>query len=231
MDTLALTLSPREVTGKKVKQLRREGLVPVHLYGRGVESVALQVEQGTLLRVLAQSGRNIPITVDIDGTDGDSICFVREAQRHPVTEELLHVDFLRVEATRVVRVEVPVILEGLPPAVENLGGILLQPFSTLEVEALPINIPAAFRVDVTGLEDFAMSIRIGDIAVAADVIITRAPEEMIARVVPPRIEEEPVDEVEEDELLEGEEGEEGAEEAGEAEENADEASTPDRRQR
>jgi large subunit ribosomal protein L25 len=234
MDTLTLTLSPREVTGKKVKQLRREGMVPVHLYGRGVESIALQVESGALLRVLSLSGRNVPITVDIDGRDGESTCFVREAQRHPVTEELLHVDFLRVDVTRVVRAEVPVVLDGLPPAVENLGGILLQPFNTLEVEALPMDIPAAFHIDVTGLEDFAMSIRIGDIAVADNVTITRDPAEMIARVVPPRIEEEPEPEVDEDELLEGEapegeEAEEGAEGADDAQEQEDRPR--DRRQR
>jgi large subunit ribosomal protein L25 len=232
METLTLTLSPREVTGKKVKQLRREGMVPVHVYGRGMESLALQVESGALLRVLSSSGRNVPITVDIDGRDGESICFVREAQRHPVTEDLLHVDFLRVDVSRVVRAEVPIILDGLPPAVENLGGILLKPFDTLEVEALPMDMPAAFHVDVTGLEDFAMSIRIGDIAVARNATILRDPAEMVARVVPPRIEEEP--EVEEEELLEGEvpkgeEAEEGAEEADEAEEQSGRPS--DRRQR
>lgn len=218
LETLTLTLSPREVMGKKVKQLRREGMVPVHFYGNGVDSVALQVEVGELLRVLSLSGRNVPITVDIDGRDGESICFVREAQRHPVTEELLHVDFMRVDVTRMVRAEVPVILDGRPPAVENLGGILLQPFTTLEVEALPLEMPAAFHIDVTGLEDFSMSIRIGDISVAGDATILRDPEEMIARVVPPRIEEEEP-EVDEEELLEGEvpegeEAEEGADEDG-----------------
>jgi large subunit ribosomal protein L25 len=218
METLTLTLSPRELTRKKVKQLRREGIVPVHVYGHGVESLALQVEAGALLRVLSISGRNVPITVDIDGRDGESICFVREAQRHPVTEELLHVDFLRVDVTRRVRAEVPIILDGLPPAVENLGGILLQPFATLEVEALPMDMPAAFHVDVAVLEDFAMSIRIGDIAVASNVTIIRDPEEMVARVVPPRIEEEEVEEEDEEllegEVPEGEEAEESAEEAG-----------------
>jgi len=134
-----------------------------------------------------------------------------------VTEELLHVDFYRVDVSEVVRAEVPIILEGEPPAVRNLGGILLQPFDTLEIEALPLDMPESFRIDVTILEDFSASIRIGDIEVAEGVNILRDPVEMIARVVAPRIEEEEVPETDEDlELAEGEEaqeGEEGAEES------------------
>ena len=215
METLSITLSPRDVTGKKVSLLRKAGIVPVHFYGPDVGSVSLQAEFSDLRSVLLSAGRNVPITVKVDGQDGENICFVRETQVHPVTEELLHVDFYRVDVTETVRAEVPVILEGEPPAVRNLGGILLQPFDTLEVEALPLDMPQSFVVDVTVLEDFSSSVRIGDIEVAEGVDILRGPVEMIARVVAPRIEEEEVPEEEEDlELLEGEEapeGEEGAE--------------------
>ena len=109
-----------------------------------------------------------------------------------MTEELLHVDFYRVDVSQTVRAEVPIILEGEPPAVRNLGGILLQPFDTLEVEALPLDMPESFRIDVTVLEDFTSSVRIGDIEVEEGVNILRDHVEMIARVVAPRIEEEEV---------------------------------------
>lgn len=221
METLSITLSPRELTGKKVSQLRRAGVVPVHFYGPGVDSASLQVEFSTLRKVLISAGRNVPITVTVDGQDGEDICFVRETQIHPVTEELLHVDFYRVDVSQTVRAEVPIILEGEPPAVLNLGGILLQPFDTLEVEALPLDMPEAFRVDVTVLEDFTSSVRIGDLEVAEGVSILRDPVEMIARVVAPRIEEEEVPEEEDLGLLEGEEapeGEDGAEGAAAADE-------------
>jgi large subunit ribosomal protein L25 len=159
----------------------------------------------------------VPITVKVAGEKGENICFVRETQLHPVTEELLHVDFYRVDVSQTVRAEVPIILEGEPPAVRNLGGILLRPFDTLEVEALPLDMPESFRIDVTVLEDFTSSVRIGDIEVEEGVNILRDPVEMIARVVAPRIEEEEVPETDEDlELADGEEapeGEEGAEDA------------------
>ena len=115
---------------------------------------------------------------------------------------------------RVVRAEVPVILDGEAPAVRNLGGVLLQPFNSLEVEALPLDMPAVFHVDVSGLEDFEAAVRIGDIKIAREVTILRDDQEVVARVAAPRIEEE--EEVVE-ELEEGVEGEaaEGEEESSE----------------
>ena len=219
METPTVTLLPRMVTGKKVRFLRREGMVPVHFYGRGVDSMSLQVEAATLRRVITSAGRNVPVRVSIDGRDGEEICFIRDAQRHPVSEDLLHVDFYRVDVDRVVRAEVPVIMDGEAPAVRNLGGVLLQPFNSLEVEALPLDMPAAFHVDVTGLEDFEAAVRIGDISITGEVTILRDDQEVIARVAPPRIEEEEEEVV--DELEEGVEGEEVEGEEGAAEESSE----------
>ena len=219
METPTVTLAPRTVTGKKVRFLRREGMVPVHFYGRGVDSLALQVETATLRRVITSAGANVPVKVTIDGRDGEEICFIRDAQRHPVSEDLLHVDFYRVDVDRLVRAEVPVIMDGEAPAVRNLGGVLLQPFNSLEVEALPLDMPASFHVDVSGLEDFEAAVRIGDIQVAGEVNILRDDQEVIARVAPPRIEEEEEEVV--DELEEGVEGEEVEGEEGAAEESSE----------
>ena len=233
MELLSLKLSPRAITGKKVKELRRQGIVPVHLFGRGEASQALQLDAGVLRRVLPRVGTNVPITVAVDGQDGESTCFVREVQRHPVTSELLHVDFLSVDVSQKITVDVPIILEGEAPAVPNMGGILLQPLQNLPVEALPMNVPEAFRLDVSGLDDFEKTLRISDIQVGPDVTILRDADEMIARVTPPRIEEEEVEEEEVEELEEGMEGEleEGAEGAvdAEAEESpSDQRRTPSR---
>ena len=225
-DTITLTLSPREVTGKKVRRLRREGLVPVHLYGGTMTPRSLQVEAGTLRKILDRVGGNVPLTVEVEGATGENICFVREVQRHPVSEDLLHVDFLRVEATQTVTADVPLILEGEAPAVRNLGGTLAQPLQALTVEALPLDMPAELHADVSGLEDFETAVRVRDIEVADGIHILNGADEMVARVMQPRLEEEfevvtEEEELEEGELVEGEEGEavEG-EETPEAEEGA-----------
>ena len=206
MDVLSIKLSPRAVTGKKVKRLRRDGIVPVHVYGRDLAPAALQVEAQVLRRILPQVGTNVPLSVEIDGQKGENICFVREVQRHPVTEEPLHVDFMRVDVARTIRSGVPVVLLGTAPAVRDMGGTLLQPLQTILVESLPMNVPASIDVDVYDLDDFEKGIYVSDVSVDSSVTILTDPNELIARVSAPRIEAEIE---EEEEVAEGEEAETG----------------------
>ena len=209
MDVVTLKLSPRSVTGKKVKELRKSGQVPVHLYGRGIESQALQAEAHVLRRVLPQVGTNIPLSLELDA-EGENICFVREIQRHPVTEEVLHVDFLRVDVSRAIQAEVPISLSGSSPAVRELGGTLLQPLLSLLVEALPMDVPASLQVDVSQLDDFEKGIFVRDIELGPAVTLVSDPDEMVARVSPPRLEVEDEPSAEDELDLEAEDGEEAA---------------------
>ena len=206
MDVVSLKLSPRTVTGKKVKTLRRKGIIPVHVYGTGADPLALQADALVLRRILPRVGANIPLSVEIEEQKGESICFVREVQRHPVTEDVLHVDFMRVDVSQTIRAEVPITLLGNAPAVRQLSGTLLQPLQSILVEALPMNIPASIEVDVSGLDDFEKGIYVRDVSVATNVTVVTDPDELIARVSPPRVE-----------VVEEEEVEEAAEEAEEAE--------------
>ena len=214
MDVLTIKLAPRTVTGKKVKLLRQNGVVPVHVYGSGIEASAHQVDAQALRRILPQVGTNVPLSVELDGDKGENICFVREVQRHPVSEELLHVDFVRVDASQTTRAEVPVLLVGTAPAVPNLGGTLLQPLQTVLVEALPMDVPGSFEVDVSELDDFEKAVYVSDISIGPRVTLVTESEELIARVSAPRIEVEEGPEVEEEELEEGAEEGEAAEGAG-----------------
>ena len=212
MDALTLTAIPRTVTGKKVKALRRDGVVPIHMFGRGIDSQSLQAEARILGVLLPQAGTNVPITIDVDGQDGENVCFVRQVQRHPVSEALLHVDFQRVDVTQKVTAEVPLLLEGASPAVLEMDGTLLQTLASISVEALPMSMPASFTVDISGLDDFDKTIRVASLETDDDVTILNDADEMIATVVPPRVEEEEVPVEEEIEGEVDEEAEEGAEE-------------------
>jgi len=207
-ERLSIELSERTVVGRKVRSLRRTGVVPVHYYGHGIEPMTLQVEGATLRKIVAQAGANIPVAVSVEGTTESNICFIREVQRHPVTDTLLHVDFMRVDVTEKVTAEVPVVLVGEANAVRELGGVLIQPFQTLPVEALPLDMPETIEVDISSLNEFGDAVRMRDIAVQADITILRDEDDLLVTVQEPRIEEEP--EIEE-ELLEGEEGVEGEE--------------------
>ena len=208
MDTTTLELEPRTVLGKKVKQLRQKGYTPVHLYGSGIEASSHQIETQILGQVIPEVGTNIPLTVKVTGDETDHVCFIREIQRHPVSEELLHVDFLRVDITKSIQSRVPITLIGEPPAVQNLGGILIHAKQFLIVESLPLDVPGSVELDISDLDNFEKAVYIRDIAVGDNVTITADPNQMVARVVEPRIE---VEEEVETEELEGEEGLEGEE--------------------
>lgn len=190
MDVATIRLSARLITGKKVKRLRRQGIVPVHVYGTGQAPRELQVEAQLLRRILRRVGTNIPVNVGVDGEEGEEICFVREVQRHPVTEELLHVDFMRVDASRPIESAVPIVLEGISPAVRHLGGTMVQPIQALLVESLPLQVPHRITIDVSGLDDFEKSIHVSDVVVPPNVTIVMPPGDMICRVLPPRLAEE-----------------------------------------
>ena len=138
MDVHSVKLDTRTVVGKKVRALRREGLVPVHVYGSGIDPTPLQVDDRMLNRLLQSVGSNIPVSVEAEGLETENICFVREVQRHPVTEAVLHVDFLRVDVSQTISAEVPIVLDGPAPGITQLGGVLLQNLLSLLVEALPM---------------------------------------------------------------------------------------------
>ena len=211
MDAQKLKLSPRNVVGKKVKRLRKQGILPVHLYGRGVESQPLQADAREMRRLLPRVGTNIPLSIEIEGESGENLCFVREVQRHPVTEDFLHVDFIRVDVSQTIRAEVPITMIGEAPAI-RIGGTLLQPLLSLLVEALPMDIPASLEADVSDLDDFEKAVYVRDLTLGSRVTVITDENEMIARVTPPRVEVEEVSIGEE-----GEELEEGAEEGAEGE--------------
>ena len=213
MDVQTLSLSRRQIIGKKVKTLRRKGIVPVHMYGSGTEPLSLQTEALELQQLLPRVGTNVPLSISVEDGSGENICFVREVQRHPVTEEILHVDFLRVDVSQTIQAEVPVNVTGESPAVRDLNGTLLLQLQSILVEALPMNVPASLDVDISGLDDFEKAVYVGDVAVGAGVTFVAGADEMIARVSAPRIEVDAFEEEEEEgELEEGEVDEEAAEE-------------------
>ncbi|MCH7746251.1 MAG: 50S ribosomal protein L25 [Chloroflexi bacterium] len=188
MDVQILKVSQRTVVGKKVKALRRQGIVPVHVYGSGIDPLALQVDTQALSRILPRVGTNVPLSIEIEEQDGENICFVREVQRHPVTENVIHVDFFRVDVSQTTQAEVPITIVGVAPAVRDLNGTLMQPLQSVLVEALPMNIPVSIEVDISGLDNFDKALHVSDVTVDSRVTIVTNAEEMVARISAPRIE-------------------------------------------
>ena len=196
-EAVSLELTPREVLGKKVKQLRRAGIIPVHLYGRSVEPRSLQCERRQLIRVLSRAGSNTPIVVTIQGEEGDQLAFAREIQWDPRRDDLVHVDFLVAEATRLVSARVPVVISGESEGARVSGGTVVLQLREVDVEALPLEMPSELQVDAVLLSEPDSVIRVSDLKVPSNVTILNDSEEVVARVDIPRVVVEEEVEVEE----------------------------------
>ena len=181
-ESISLELEPRVVLGKKVKQLRRTGMVPVHLYGPGITDRPLQCEQKQLLRALARAGSTNPVNLSVQGEAGESLAFAREIQWSPVRGELLHVDFLAVSVTVKVTAQVPINLVGESPGARETGGGVAQTLYHLDVEALPLEIPNELVVDLSQMVDTNSVIRAGELTLESNVTMLTDPEAVVVRV-------------------------------------------------
>jgi large subunit ribosomal protein L25 len=219
-----LKVTPREVLGKKVRALRREGLTPANIYGPKVESTAVQVATEELRQVLKTAGRNDIVYLGLDG-DEPRPTFVREIQQNPVTDAILHVDFFQISLRDKVRADVPIHLVGLSPAVDTFGGILMHGLDHVTVEALPTEVPSFLELDVSPLVEINQALHVSNLELPEDVTLLTDPEQVVAKVAPPAVEPEPEVEEEGEEAVEGEVvEEEGAEEgAGEPAADTDES--------
>ena len=208
----------REALGKKVKRLRREGMVPGNVYGLDMEPIPLTIEGREFIAVHQRAGSTGVIDLAVNGADSLPV-LVQEVQHDPPTSRVLHVSFVQVDLTKPVSAMVPVFLIGEAPAVE-LGAIIIQHINEVSVSALPDDIPEHFEVDVSVLADIDYSQLVSDLNAPDGVTIQADPDDLVVRAERPRVIEEETPE--EDEELEGEEGEGEEGEEGAAEEESEE---------
>ncbi len=189
--TVSLEVASRTMLGKRVRQLRRKGIIPANLYGRRQPSQPLQVDLYMLDRFLA--GHHATHVVDLHLDDGKGKgkgqvlnALVRHVARSPRSGKILHVDFLRVSMNEPVTVRVPVTLNGTAPAVTVERGVLLHLLDTLEVECLPGDIPEALELDISGLVKIDDALHVRDIALPRGVTLLSDADEPVVKVVAPR---------------------------------------------
>jgi large subunit ribosomal protein L25 len=195
METLELKADVRETTGRKVKYLRQEGLVPAVLYGH-TDSTLLQIKAKPLGKVLREAGTHQLIGLQI-GDKKPVVALARDIQRDVIRYNYLHVDFYAVKMDEKVTAQVPLVLEGVSPAVKDQGGILTQGMDELEIECLPSDLLSAVEVNIDGLLEFNDSISVADLIVPSTVTILSDPDSMVVKIEPPRLEEEEEEMVEE----------------------------------
>ena len=160
-EKITLTVTPRDVRGKKVAKLRKEGLVPGVVYGQGFEPIPVQVESVVLEKTYREAGKHHPVHLSIDGKK--KIAMVKDVEHEPVKRALRHVSFHAVKANEPVIAEVPIHLVGEGESeAEKAGLIVLQALDKIEVKALPMDLPDAVEISIVELKEAGERVTLAD---------------------------------------------------------------------
>ncbi len=181
MADIVLAAQPRTIIGKQVKALRRQGIVPVVLYGRKREPRALQVDEKALRKTLKQAGGHRLIKLQIDGEMYMSLA--RDVQQSPITRAILHADFQEVIMTEKIVLSVPLLYQGESPAVKQGLGLLIRSRESVQIEALPGDLIDSIIVDISPLTAPGQAIHVGDLKVSEKVRIVTEREETVTLMV------------------------------------------------
>ena len=205
-----LPVETRDVIGKKVAALRRAGMLPANVYGRGLASVSIQIRTEEMEKTLKAASANEVIDLKIGGEKDLRPVVIQRIQRHPLTSGYLHAEFYQVSLTETMRADVPLVVVGTSEAVSMYSGVLMTALESLQVEALPLNLPSRIEVDITPLVELEQSLHVRDLPIPANVTVLTDLDVMVVKISTPRVAEE------EEAAAEGEEAVAGAEAGAEA---------------
>ena len=201
---MELKSQKREILGKKVNALRREGMIPAELYGHGVENVHLAVAAKDFDKVYAEAGENTVVSLSFNGSP--RMVMIHGVQTDPVKAKVIAVDFHEVKMDEAITAAVPLEFVGESPAVKDLGGVLIKAMDEIEVEAFPQDIPSEITIDLSKLANLGDSIYVKDLPTGAKYEYKVEPNTVVVTVSEPAEEEAPAAEVTpESVIVEGEE--------------------------
>lgn len=187
--TISLNAEIRSAVGNKVRALRRTGMIPAVLYGKGIPAQNLAISANIFEKVYKQAGASTLIDLKIDDKEPVKV-IIQDVAPHYLTIKPWHVDFYQVSMTEKLKVKIALKFVGEPPAVKEFSGVLLKNIQEVEVECLPSNLVSEIAIDLSVLKTFDDSIKIKDILVPAGITILNNPEDSVVFVQPPRVEEE-----------------------------------------
>lgn len=191
MDKYVIEATKRDVIGKKVGVLRREGKLPGVIYGHKFEAMPIIMDSKTTTKVLNSVTSSSIVTLVIDGKEHAAL--VRERQMDYIRNQFIHVDFQAVSQTEKIRAKVGVVITGTAPAVKDFNGVVVEGLDAIEVEALPKDLPERFVIDISKLAAIGDAIHVKDIEVPSSVEIVEDTEAMLVLITSPAAEEaEPV---------------------------------------
>lgn len=188
MDKINLAAESRTETGKAANLLRLDGQIPAIVYGKGKASMAVKVAKSDIEQTYQQAGGNKIVALKIDGKTKNVL--FHDVQRNVRTGELTHADFYLVRMDEKIKTEVPLHFIGESTAVYQDDGTLVKNLETIEIEALPADLPESIEVDISVLDDFEKNIHVSDLVIPEAVELLTDTAELVAKVEPPRSDEE-----------------------------------------
>lgn len=175
-----MKVEKRTLAGKKVKKLRRDGIIPANIYGKDFKSVAVQLPIKAFVEVFKKAHETSLVNVELEGKITPVL--IHNVQIHPASQEYLHADFYKVNLKEKIKANIPVIAVEESPAVQNKLGLLLQTLPELEVEALPEALPENIEVSIKNLTEVNQEIKVSDIKAVEDVAILTDPNQIIFKI-------------------------------------------------
>jgi large subunit ribosomal protein L25 len=181
-EVLKLTVEPRKITGRKVKKLRRAGLIPANIYGKAIKSQLVQVWEKEFGPIFQTAGETGLVQLKSKDEEKPRPVLIHHVQSDPVSDKPLHIDFHQVDLKETLTAKVPIELIGEAPAAVQGLGILIQPIAEVEVEALPTDLPEKFTVEVTKLVEVGAAIKVGELKAPAGVKILTDTEGLLVKI-------------------------------------------------
>lgn len=189
MEQITLNTTTRNLSGKKVKILRRKGQIPLVLYGRNFKTLSLSAESKEFQKIANEAGEATIINLNIPEQKVVK-ALIRQIQKDPVTDKIIHADLYKVDMSAEIETEIPLVFEGIAPAVEELEGNFIINKDTIKVKCLPDKLVPEIQVDISVLKTFDDLIHIKDLNVPQDIQVLEESDDIVAQVTAPMSEEE-----------------------------------------
>lgn len=203
-EKLSIAAEKRDVLGKGVKKLRKEGVLPANIFGKDFNSLSISIKAADFKQTYHEAGETGVVYVKVDGDDIPTL--IRSVQKHPVNDDILHIDFRKIDLKQKIETQVPLEFVGESPAVKD-GAVVLYQQDEVMIEALPTNIPSNIEINIETLTEIGQDIKVSDLPKSADYEFIDDPETVLVLLTEHK--EESIEPDTTSTIPEGEEGAEG----------------------
>ncbi|MEK7634558.1 MAG: 50S ribosomal protein L25 [Patescibacteria group bacterium] len=178
---MELTVQKREIFGRGVKNLRKQGLVPAEFYGHNAKNISFSVAAKEFSKVFKEAGESTVLKLVFDNEKINVL--IHDVDRNPLTDEILHIDFYGIKMDQKIKIKVPILFIGEAPAVKEQGGVVVKAINEIEVEALPADLPHHIEVDLSALSAIGNSIFVKDFNINKGVKVLVDFETVVATII------------------------------------------------